>query len=136
MQYENVEGTTLRMSRTFCHYPRAFTRHILWGCDTVHKSFIYHPMDSVIWTSGSRLFSIRFSDSGVAGIHDKTRSMSSLSRRACYKCGNVGHYAGQLHSLLTMPGIDADRSQRYVRPRSDYATIVSHCICIILDGYD
>jgi hypothetical protein len=22
--------------------------------------------------------------------------MSSLSRRACYKCGNVGHYAGML----------------------------------------
>ncbi|KAF1998584.1 hypothetical protein P154DRAFT_244982 [Amniculicola lignicola CBS 123094] len=24
-------------------------------------------------------------------------TMSSLSRRACFKCGNVGHYAGELH---------------------------------------
>jgi hypothetical protein len=24
--------------------------------------------------------------------------MSSLSRRACFKCGNVGHYAGMLLS--------------------------------------
>jgi len=24
--------------------------------------------------------------------------MSSLSRRACFKCGNVGHYAGKLHA--------------------------------------
>lgn len=23
--------------------------------------------------------------------------MSSLSRRACFKCGNVGHYAGKPH---------------------------------------
>jgi hypothetical protein len=26
--------------------------------------------------------------------------MSSLSRRACFKCGNVGHYAGELPVLL------------------------------------
>lgn len=25
--------------------------------------------------------------------------MSSLSRRACFKCGNVGHYAGMLFLL-------------------------------------
>ena len=25
--------------------------------------------------------------------------MSTLTRRACYKCGNVGHYAGQLNTL-------------------------------------
>ncbi|OAG01186.1 uncharacterized protein CC84DRAFT_1168327 [Paraphaeosphaeria sporulosa] len=25
--------------------------------------------------------------------------MSSLSRRACFKCGNVGHYAGELPFL-------------------------------------
>lgn len=24
--------------------------------------------------------------------------MSSLSRRACFKCGNVGHYAGKPHT--------------------------------------
>lgn len=27
--------------------------------------------------------------------------MSSLSRRACYKCGNVGHYAGQSRRDVT-----------------------------------
>jgi len=25
--------------------------------------------------------------------------MSSLSRRACFKCGNVGHYAGEQPSI-------------------------------------
>ena len=25
---------------------------------------------------------------------DQVSEMASLSRRACYKCGNVGHYAG------------------------------------------
>ena len=35
----------------------------------------------------------RFSDSGYAGLTGAS-DMSSLSRRACYKCGNVGHYAG------------------------------------------
>ena len=29
------------------------------------------------------------------GREAKAVEMSSLSRRACYKCGNVGHYAGQ-----------------------------------------
>jgi hypothetical protein len=26
--------------------------------------------------------------------------MSSLSRRACFKCGNVGHYAGKLRLCI------------------------------------
>lgn len=30
--------------------------------------------------------------------------MSSLSRRACFKCGNVGHYAGKLRPRI---GCDA-----------------------------
>jgi hypothetical protein len=28
--------------------------------------------------------------------------MSSLSRRACFKCGNVGHYAGKPHLRKAM----------------------------------
>jgi hypothetical protein len=33
-------------------------------------------------------------DTGAAPpVEEQTGKMSSLSRRACYKCGNVGHYA-------------------------------------------
>ena len=31
---------------------------------------------------------------------EESYNMSSLSRRACFKCGNVGHYAGEPTSLL------------------------------------
>ena len=29
----------------------------------------------------------------IQGGGEQNNRMSSLSRRACYKCGNVGHYA-------------------------------------------
>jgi len=46
------------------------------------------------WRVGNRVFSIQLSDTGIAGLQESSE-MSSLSRRACYKCGNVGHYAGE-----------------------------------------
>ena len=51
-------------------------------------------MDSTPWQFGNRTYSIKLSDTGVAGLREESVEMSSLSRRACYKCGNVGHYAG------------------------------------------
>ncbi|KAL1618225.1 gig suppressor [Neofusicoccum ribis] len=47
-----------------------------------------------MWTSGNRTYAIRTSDTGVPQLYEEESRMSSLSRRACYKCGNVGHYAG------------------------------------------
>ena len=46
------------------------------------------------WQYGNRVYSIKVSDEGVAGLEGSSLDMSSLARRACYKCGNVGHYAG------------------------------------------
>ncbi|KAF2246565.1 hypothetical protein BU26DRAFT_521018 [Trematosphaeria pertusa] len=34
--------------------------------------------------------------------------MSSLSRRACFKCGNVGHYAGEPPCLWPPPTLQWD----------------------------
>ncbi|MCJ1420532.1 hypothetical protein MMC32_006889 [Xylographa parallela] len=36
---------------------------------------------------------IRISELTLAGFNRGTLDMSTLTRRACYKCGNVGHYA-------------------------------------------
>lgn len=44
------------------------------------------------WTDGDQAYVKCRADDGVEQIH-KLWTMSSLSRRACYKCGNVGHYA-------------------------------------------
>lgn len=46
------------------------------------------------WMEGNRIFRIKISNErGIAELHEEESIMSSLSRRACYKCGNVGHYA-------------------------------------------
>jgi hypothetical protein len=47
------------------------------------------------FTAGNRTYSIAFTDDGVAQLREGENRMSSLGRRACYKCGNVGHYAGK-----------------------------------------
>ena len=47
------------------------------------------------WQFGNRRYNIKVSDNGIPGLQGSPVDMSSLSRRACYKCGNVGHYAGQ-----------------------------------------
>lgn len=52
------------------------------------------------WKSGNRIFSVQVSDRGVAELCEDYENMSSLSRRACYKCGNVGHYAGRSERLV------------------------------------
>ncbi|TGO17312.1 hypothetical protein BTUL_0019g01030 [Botrytis tulipae] len=44
------------------------------------------------WESEDGAFVICRADDGTQQTH-KLVAMSSLSRRACYKCGNVGHYA-------------------------------------------
>lgn len=43
--------------------------------------------------SGNRIYKIQLSDTGAPQLSEGESRMSSLSRRACYKCGNVGHYA-------------------------------------------
>ncbi|KAF2720466.1 hypothetical protein K431DRAFT_295147 [Polychaeton citri CBS 116435] len=46
------------------------------------------------WSAGSRIYHVKLSDkTGCPQLFYEERRMSSLSRRACYKCGNVGHYA-------------------------------------------
>lgn len=46
------------------------------------------------WTAAHRTYVMQISDEGPVQLFDEGKSrMSSLSRRACYKCGNVGHYA-------------------------------------------
>lgn len=51
--------------------------------------------------------------------------MSSLSRRACYKCGNVGHYAGMI-PMRRIPIHEIDEeSQRCARLRRGFATTAS-----------
>ncbi|KAI9719255.1 MAG: hypothetical protein M1812_003585 [Candelaria pacifica] len=45
------------------------------------------------WKSGNRVSTIKLSDQGIPGLYEEESVMSSLLRRACYKCGNVGHYA-------------------------------------------
>jgi hypothetical protein len=49
-------------------------------------------------------------------IHGGKARMSSLSRRACFKCGNVGHYAGKPHlrigswrAVVTPSGVSVAR---------------------------
>ena len=44
------------------------------------------------WATEDGAFITCRADDGTQQTH-KLVAMSSLSRRACYKCGNVGHYA-------------------------------------------
>jgi len=44
------------------------------------------------WATEDGSFVTCCADDGTKQTH-KLVAMSSLSRRACYKCGNVGHYA-------------------------------------------
>jgi cellular nucleic acid-binding protein len=44
------------------------------------------------WTTEDGAFVTCCADDGKQQTH-RLVAMSSLSRRACYKCGNVGHYA-------------------------------------------
>ena len=44
------------------------------------------------WENEEGAFVLCCADDGTQQTH-KLVAMSSLSRRACYKCGNVGHYA-------------------------------------------
>ena len=44
------------------------------------------------WTAEDGIHVTFHTDEGILQTHHLV-AMSSLSRRACYKCGNVGHYA-------------------------------------------
>ncbi|KAI4859559.1 hypothetical protein F4820DRAFT_157113 [Hypoxylon rubiginosum] len=44
------------------------------------------------WVVGDKAYVKCLADNGTTQTH-RLVAMSSLSRRACYKCGNVGHYA-------------------------------------------
>jgi len=44
------------------------------------------------WETENGAFVMCCADDGTQQTHQLI-AMSSLSRRACYKCGNVGHYA-------------------------------------------
>lgn len=52
-----------------------------------------------LFTSGGRVYCLEATPNSDI---PRLRIMSgSLSRRACYKCGNVGHYAGRNDIVLT-----------------------------------
>ena len=52
------------------------------------------------WSTNGRTFNISLSDRGHVELHQDYFAMSSLARRACYKCGTVGHFAGKLLAHL------------------------------------
>ena len=52
--------------------------------------------------AGGGRFVMQNAETGVTGIYWERSIMSTLTRRACYKCGNVGHYAGEWYSLAQM----------------------------------
>lgn len=81
-------------------------------------------MEPAPWHYGNRRYSIQLSDTGVAGLLESPLDMSSLTRRACYKCGNVGHYAGQQH-LPGEEGMQADIMQKYAPRQNAFATTAS-----------
>lgn len=58
--------------------------------------------------------------------------MSSLSRRACYKCGNVGHYAGEWYKIGAISVAELTSSQRFALHRSAYVITVSHLASSLL----
>ena len=82
-----------------------------------------HPSPS--WRAGNRVFSIQVSNTGAAGLHDHLFTMSSLSRRACYKCGNVGHYAGEWYNIYSTVVTTLTYLQRFALHQSAFAIIVS-----------
>jgi len=49
--------------------------------------------------AGACRFVMQNANIGATGIYWQRSNMSTLTRRACYKCGNVGHYAGEWYSL-------------------------------------
>lgn len=90
-------------------------------------------MDPSPWQYGNRQYSIKLSDTGVAGLQESPLDMSSLSRRACYKCGNVGHYAGQQHaSQAGEQGMQANIMQKYAHHQNAYAITVSFYASLVL----
>ena len=66
----------------------------IWLTKSTSPFTDYPDMDSECWQFGNRIYNIKESDTGVPVLQESPADMSSLSRRACYKCGNVGHYAG------------------------------------------
>ncbi|KAF2450631.1 hypothetical protein P171DRAFT_143173 [Karstenula rhodostoma CBS 690.94] len=62
-----------------------------------------------------------------------TTNMSSLSRRACFKCGNVGHYAGELPFLR---GCLEGHCRKCCRKTAPFAVPVSrgHALCNTATG--
>lgn len=53
----------------------------------------------------------------------ETYTMGSLSRRACYKCGNVGHYAG----LCRSSGISAEEANAHAEVCSSSERLCYNC---------
>ena len=76
--------------------------------------------------SDNRTSFIDMSNEGVPQLQEGENRMSSLSRRACYKCGNVGHYAGMPETFAHGNPILTVDLQRSVPRRKDSATIVRH----------
>ncbi len=78
------------------------------------------------WTDGDHAYVKCRADNGTEQIH-RLVAMSSLSRRACYKCGNVGHYAEVCSSAERLcynckqPGM--------IFPRVANVSLVHHASC-------
>ena len=77
----------LRTSRSF-----AFLSFARFGFMAYNSPSHARP-ETDTFTAGNRTYTIAVTDEGVPQLKEGESRMSSLSRRACYKCGNVGHYA-------------------------------------------
>ncbi|KAK6836649.1 cellular nucleic acid-binding protein [Apiospora arundinis] len=81
------------------------------------------------WTDGDQAYVKCRADDGTIQTH-KLVAMSSLSRRACYKCGNVGHYAEVCSSAERLcynckqPGHESNQCPL---PRTTEAKQCYHC---------
>jgi hypothetical protein len=97
----NEEGTVVPLlTRTHCliaseQPPRSNAR------SNVGLSVSSHTLHPFSLLSLPKLYLGGFSTHTPLQIYaEESHIMSSLSRRACFKCGNVGHYAGeQSHAL-------------------------------------
>lgn len=81
------------------------------------------------WSYDGQIYTMADSDRTSAEAAQPGDTMASLARRACYKCGTVGHFAGMSLDLVANPcGLASHRSrsrQRSARQPSACATTVS-----------
>lgn len=80
------------LSSSVCAYFHS-PRHLVYTTEALRPTGRCLTDMACTFAFGSRRSRIAVSDAGLSQIQRGNSKMSSLSRRACYKCGNVGHYA-------------------------------------------